>query len=134
MRVPGRDLIQSMPEQTPIIYNVALFYEKYNFSARLALNYTGAALAEVNTAALVSLTGQPTGKLLHQDTNFDVFTGQGYSLDCLASYKFMKHYTIFAGAGNLLDWPTTIYRGNPNRPMLTEYYGQKIELGFKYTL
>ncbi|HLP52985.1 MAG TPA: TonB-dependent receptor, partial [Chitinophagales bacterium] len=39
MQVPGRDGKQAMAEQTPILYNVSLFYEKYGVNARIALNY-----------------------------------------------------------------------------------------------
>jgi TonB-dependent receptor len=128
MSVPGRNSSQAMAKQTPILYNVAIFYEKYGVSARLALNYTGAYLEALNLAAV-----KDRG-LLHKDAGFDIFIGENYSLDFQVGYEFKKHYAVFVDAYNLLDWPFIEYRGNPNRPTRYEYYRQRIQFGFKYTL
>lgn len=131
MHVPGRTIDQPMPEQTPILYNIALFYEKYGFSTRLALNYTGSYLLELNLAAVKGLDGSYT--LLHQNTDFDVFQNQNYSLDYQASYEFKKHFTVYVEFNNLLDYPYVIYRGKRERPITTEYYRQHGQIGFKYS-
>jgi TonB-dependent receptor len=126
MQVPGRSSAQPMSEQTPLLFNVGLFYEKYGLSARIAFNYTGAFLKELNLAAVV---GQG---LLHKDASYDVFMGKYYALDAQVAYTFKKHYTFFLELNNLLDWPYMEYRGSTDRPIRVEYYRQRGQLGFKY--
>lgn len=128
MQVPGRYASQAMAEQTPLLYNISLFYEKYGINTRLALNYTGAYLKELNLASV-----KGTG-LLHKDTDFDVFQGEMYSLDYQLSYDFKKHFTVYFEMNNLLDAPYVEFMGNKNRPVRTEYYRQRGQIGFKYEL
>lgn len=128
MKVPGRPNSQSMAEQTPLLYNVGIFYEKYNINARVAMNYTGAFLTELN---LVSAPNDE-GRLLHPDSKFDIFMGEYYSLDAQISYEFKKYYVITIEANNLLNWQYKEYRGDPRRPIKTEYYRQKGQLSFTY--
>jgi outer membrane receptor protein involved in Fe transport len=117
-----------MAEQTPLLYNVGIFYEKYNINARVAMNYTGAFLTELN---LVSAPNDE-GRLLHPDSKFDIFMGEYYSLDAQISYEFKKYYVITIEANNLLNWQYKEYRGDPRRPIKTEYYRQKGQLSFTY--
>lgn len=128
MQVPGRYKKQAMAEQTPILYNIAIFYEKYGINTRLALNYTGAYLKELNLAAVKGVG------LLHKDTDFDVFQAETCSLDFQFSYEFKKHFTVYLEATNLLDWPFVEYVGNRTRPLRTEFYKQRMQVGFKYEL
>lgn len=128
MQVPGRANSQAMAEQTPLLYNVALYYEKYGLETRLALNYTGAYLKELNLASVKGLG------LLHKDSNYDIFQGENYSLDFQCAYTFKKHYTVYVEMNNLLDWPYLEYMGNKNRPIRVEYYRQRGQVGFKYEL
>jgi TonB-dependent receptor len=130
MYVPGRSKGQQMAEQTPLLYNVSLFYEKYGVNARIAMNYTGASLLELN---LVSKPGG-NGELLHKDKSFDTFLGEIYSLDFQLSYDFLKHFSVYIEANNLLDSPYKEYRGDPNRPIRIEYYKPRGQIGFKYEL
>ncbi len=132
MSVPGRNKSQAMTEQTPLLYNVALFYEKYGVNARIALNYNGAYLKELNLAA--GLRNDGTFGLYHQGTDFDVFKGQNYSLDAQIGYEFKKHFSVYLELSNLLDYPDLTYRGEKSRPLRTEYYRQKAQIGFKYDL
>jgi outer membrane receptor protein involved in Fe transport len=55
-----------------------------------------------------------------------------YSLDFGGSYTFKKHYTVYVELMNLLDWPDLTYRGQKERPIRTEYYRQRGQIGFKY--
>ncbi|MFN8300515.1 MAG: TonB-dependent receptor [Chitinophagales bacterium] len=128
MQVPGRDNSQAMAEQTPLLYNVALYYEKYGLETRLALNYTGAYLKELNLASVKGLG------LLHKDSDYDIFQGENYSLDFQCAYTFKKHYTVYVEMNNLLDWPYLEFMGNKNRPIRVEYYRQRGQVGFKYEL
>ncbi len=132
MQVPGREKKQAMPEQTPILYNIAIFYEKYGVNARLALNYTGPFLHELNLAAVKSLSGNL--ELLHKDSSFDLFHAENYSMDMQVSYDFKKHYSVFIEANNLLNFPHVMYRGERSRPYITEYYRQRIMGGIRIFL
>ena len=53
-----------------------------------------------------------------------------------ASYTFGKQtkFTIFAEANNLLNQPLRYYQGNKDRTMQVEYYGVKVNVGFKINL
>lgn len=128
MQVPGRTQAQAMAEQTPLLYNVALFYEKYGIETRIALNYTGSYLKELNLASVKNIG------LLHKDSDFDIFQGENYSLDFQFAYHFRKHFTVYAEMNNLLDWPYFEYMGNKDRPIRVEYYRQRGQVGFKYEL
>lgn len=129
MQVPGRNFKQAMTEQSPMLYNVALYYEKHGITARIALNYTAPFLKYLNLFSVKELDGTLT--LLHQDTQFDVYRGQNFGLECSAAYTLKKYYTVYAEATNLLDYPDLIYRGKPERPVRTEYYRPRGQIGFR---
>jgi TonB-dependent receptor len=131
MKVPGRPGSQAMAEQSPLLYNVALQYEKYGIKSSLALNYNSSFLLELNIATLPNSTN---GELLHSNTDFDVFMGKQYSLDFQISYEFRKHFMVYLEGNNLLDWRYEEYIGRPERPLRIEYYKQRIQAGFKYEL
>ena len=52
------------------------------------------------------------------------------------SYTWGKKYkfTIFAEANNLLNQPLRYYQGEEKRTMQVEYYGVKVNAGFKINL
>jgi outer membrane receptor protein involved in Fe transport len=132
MHVPGRNFKQAMTEQTPLLGNVALFYERNGLNVRVALNYNGAMLKELNLFSVKELDGTLT--LVHQDTKFDIFKGQSYAMDFSASYQFAKRYTVYAEVTNLLNYPDLLYRGQLQRPMRTEYYRVRGQVGIKFEL
>jgi TonB-dependent receptor len=132
MNVPGRSNAQPLPRQAEHLFNLALFYEKHNIQARLAANYKGPYLLELNLAAVDDGNGNPI--LLHDNTDFDVFLDDFLSLDLSISYTFKKHWTVFADANNLLNWPYRLYRGNENRPVQVEYYDRRAQIGVRYSL
>ena len=57
-------------------------------------------------------------------------------LDLNMSYTWGKKYkfTIFAEANNLLNQPLRYYQGEEKRTMQVEYYGVKVNAGFKINL
>lgn len=132
MHVPGRSEAQPLPRQAEHLFNAALFFEKYGVNARLALNYKGPYLLEMNLAAVEDDNGNPV--LLHDNTDFDVFMDDFLSMDLSVSYTFKKHWTVFGEANNLLNWPYRLYRGNQDRPVQVEYYSSRALIGVKYTL
>lgn len=117
--------------QPPVLVNFALFYEgSKGLKIRGALNYTAGFLMEVNTSA-VSEDGE-TIRLLHDDTDYDVFMRYKWSLDVSASYKLTKYMLIYSELSNLLNQPLYIYRGEEFRPMQVEYYSIRATLGVKF--
>lgn len=129
MSVPGRSKSQPLTEQTPFMYNAALFYEKGKISTRMTLNYTGAFSTELN------LFSDPnTHALVHDNTDYDVFMGAMYSLDYQFSYAMTPHFNIYFMVNNLLNAPYRTYMGVPERPLQTEFYRQKLYLGLKFHL
>ena len=131
MKVPGRPGSQAMSEQSPLLYNVSIQYDKYGVKSSLALNYNSPYLLELNLATLPNST---SNQLLHTNSDFDIFLGEQYSLDFQISYEFRKHFMVYFEANNLLDWSYKEYVGNPNRPLRVEYYKQRGQVGFKYEL
>ena len=129
MQVPGRNFKQAMTEQSPMLYNIALYYEKHGVAARIALNYNAPFLKYLNLFSVKDTNGVLT--LVHQNTEFDIYRGQNYSLECAVSYTFAKYYTVYAEVTNLLDYPDLVYRGRPERPVRTEYYRQRGQLGVR---
>jgi TonB-dependent receptor len=128
MRVPGRPSAQKMTEQTPLLYNVAIIYEKNGFNSRLAINYVGKHLKDLNLSSLVG------GGLLHTDTDYDVFMNRYYNLDFQFSYTFNKYYTFYAEANNMLNYPERKYIGKEWRALRTEYYRTRVQIGFRIDL
>ena len=128
MHQPGRPKAQAMSEQTPLLYNVGLYYEKGRVSTKLALNYTGPYLIALN---LVSLKGVG---LVHKDTDYDLYRGELYSLDYQLTVKINKHFFVYGEANNLLDSPYKTYVGQDWRPKRIEYYHQRVQLGLKFEL
>ncbi|MBS1594053.1 MAG: TonB-dependent receptor [Bacteroidetes bacterium] len=131
MHVAGRPKTQAMSEQSPLLYNVSLLYEKYGVKAALALNYNSPFLLELNLATLPNSTN---GELIHKDQDFDIFMGEQYSMDFQISYDFKKHFSVYFEANNLLNWTYKEYVGNPNRPLRVEVYRQRGQVGFRYEL
>jgi len=132
MQVPGRTFKQAMTEQTPLLYNVALFYEKNRWNVRAGLNYNGPMLKELNLFSVKDLDGQL--KLVHQDTQFDVYRGPNYALDFSASFNVSKRIMIYGEITNLLNYPDLTYRGRKERPIRTEYYRIRGQIGIKFDL
>ena len=133
MRVPGRPTTQAMTEQTPLIYNISLYYEKGRINTKLALNYTGPYLLGLNLAA-VKTPGVSDPELLHKDTDYDLFRGEMYSLDYQVTAKISNRFSAYGEANNLLNSEYKLYIGQPWRPQRIEYYRQRFQLGLKFQL
>lgn len=128
MQVPGREEKQAMTEQTPLLYNIALYYDRGRVNARIGLNYTGAYLKELNLAAQQGIG------LLHKDTDYDLFIGETYALDFQASVQITRYLSTYGSAGNLLNAPYKSYIGQDWRVKRIEYYGPRFQLGLKFAL
>jgi hypothetical protein len=117
-----------MTEQTPLIYNVGLTYEYKKWNARLALNYIGKHLKEVNLSSIVGIG------LLHLDDDFDSYVNDIYNLDFQISYALNDHGSIYLEGMNLLNAPERKYIGKEWRNLRTEYYGMRFQAGIRLDL
>lgn len=129
MQVPGRSKRQPLTDQTPFMYNAALFYEKGKVNTRLTLNYTGAFSTELN------LFSDPnTHAPVHDNTDYDLFMGSLYSLDYQFMFALSPRFDVYFIANNILNAPSRTYIGVPDRPFQTEFYRQKLYAGIKFHL
>jgi outer membrane receptor protein involved in Fe transport len=67
------------------------------------------------------------GKTKFEDRYYDAVN----YLDLNASYTFAKHYTFYVEANNLLNQPLRYYQGSKDLTAQVEYYGVKMNAGFK---
>jgi TonB-dependent receptor len=98
--------------QSSDIGNVQLFYEKYGFAARVAVNYRSAYLDTLGGTAAV-----------------DQFTDANAQLDVHLSYEVMPQATIFFDATNLTNAPWRRYIGVTSQLAEREQYGAQLRGG-----
>ena len=109
----------NLPKQAPQVMNLAVSYEKYGVTARLALTHTASFLYSVGSTA----TGPGTA---------DTFYSKNTQLDFTASYALTRQFTIFGDALNLTNQPLRFYEGFTTRPIQQEYYGLRLDAGVKF--
>ncbi|MEO1548393.1 MAG: TonB-dependent receptor [Bacteroidota bacterium] len=117
VQVPGRDEKQQLFGQSSSIYNASLFYEKYGLSARIAANFKGSYLDELQ------------GSGPEQDRYYD----DNLNLDFSASYNISKSLRVFVEVNNLLNEPLRYYHGDPNRPEQVEWYSLRGQAGLVFS-
>ena len=127
MQVPGRAISQPMTEQTPLLVNVALTYEREAIETKLELGYNGSYLSQIN------LAGDGSG-LLHKDSDYDIYMSAYYSLDYQITYTINKKCSVYLEANNLLNSPEKKYQGQSWRTTSLEYYRFKAQFGFKFSI
>ncbi len=105
--------VAGSPEHTA---NASLFYEKSGVSVRLSYNFASAFIDEMSTSRQLDR--------YYDSVNY---------LDLNASYTWGKQtrFTVYANANNLLNQSLRYYQGEKNRTMQVEYYGVKVNAGFK---
>lgn len=110
---------ESLPfaKQADKIYNVALFYEKYGFQARIAYTYTGAFI-----------------KSFGEDINSDQYQSARRIIDAKLSYRLTKNLTVFGDVINLGEEPLDEYAGYPWRNGATESYWWTANFGINWKL
>jgi len=104
-------------KQAGKIYNLALFYEKYGFQARLAYTYTGAFIKAFGT-----------------DINSDMYQSPRRIVDAKLSYRLNKHLTLFADAINLGQEPLDEHAGYESHNGATEAYWWTANFGVNWRL
>lgn len=105
------------PEHTA---NASLYFEKGGVNIRLSYNFASSFIDQMNTGS----------------RELDRYYDKVSYLDLNASYTWGKQtkFTVFAEANNLLNQPLCYYQGTKDRTMQTEYYGVKVNAGFKINL
>lgn len=118
MNMEGREeeslRLSGSPEHTA---NASLYFEKNGLNVRLSYNYASAFRdnEEANSDG-------PFYDHYYDAVNY---------LDLNASYTFLKHFTVYAEATNLLNQPLRYYQGVSDRTMQVEYYGVRMNAGIK---
>jgi len=126
MNVPGR-INQVLTKQTPLLYNINLYYEGERLTVNVALLYTGKYLNDLNLTYY-------NGQLLHPSSAFDTYMNETYQLEATAGYQWDQKWELEAQISNLLNTPESKYLGESWRTMYTEYYGMRCQLAVKYSL
>ena len=106
-------LMPGSPEHTA---NASLYFDQAGFNVRLSYNFASDFIDEVGEEAF-----------------YDRYYDKVNYLDLNASYTFGKKLktTFYAEATNLLNQPLRYYQGTPDRSMQAEYYGVRVNAGFK---
>jgi TonB-dependent receptor len=102
--IPERGVLE-LPGQAKHTGNFAVFYEKYGFSGRLALNFHNAYLDEVG-----------------DEPEEDLFIDEHKQWDISVSQQVNSHFRVFADFLNLSDAPLRVYEFQVARARQQEYY------------
>ena len=106
-------------KQADTISNVALFYEKYRVSLRLAVSRTG--------DYLTGISGTPGGE-------FDSYRTERTLWDAKATYRLSDRWRLFGEWQNINDEPLANYSGSPGRVTANEIYDWTVNFGFNWSL
>jgi TonB-dependent receptor len=104
-------------KQADLLYNLALFYEKYGFEGRIGYTFTGDYLNSFG-ASVASDSYQVRRRIL----------------DAKVSYRLTKHLRLFADVINLGQEPLSDYAGYAHRMSATEIYWWTANLGVNWKL
>ncbi len=103
-----------VPSQPKRVYNAQVYWEKYGFTARVALNYIDEFVREV-------------GGLAGAVTNNDATRW-----DAQVSYRVTKNFTVFVDGKNLSQEKKRWYDNTPSRPEELEYSGWNGSAGVRF--
>jgi TonB-dependent receptor len=117
--LPELNVYSPLPGQSKHVGNAALFYEKYGFSGRMALNYQSHSIVE----------------LINSANHFgSVYVDDHLELDCAASQKFTKNLSAIIEFKNLTNAPKKLYLLDPSHTTQMEYYGWSMQAGVRLSL
>ena len=126
MKIEGRTQ-QALTKNTPLLYNVNIYYEGKKLSFNAALLYTSRYVSELNLTYV-------NGDLPHKNSDYDTYTNQNYALEGSIQYAINDHWTLEGQFANLLNFPERMSLGKPWRSSYVEYYGARIQMGIHYAL
>lgn len=114
--LPFREETVPLPRQSDRVGNIAIGWEKYGFSVRLAGTYRSAYLDEI-------------GEL--DDPAFDRYADDHFQIDLAAKYRINDNFQVYFNAVNLNDEPFYAYFGSRRHNSQFEEYGRTYELGLQ---
>ncbi len=97
-------------------YNLALSYEKYGITSRLAWNRRSRYIQEFDIT----------------DPALNIYWGARSSLDFSASYAFNKNFRLFAEVNNITDTRQVRFQGERSRVLELEGFGRSYLIGLRY--
>jgi TonB-dependent receptor len=106
--------VNFLPEQPEKVYNAQLWWEKYGFTARVAVNYVD---------EFVRTSG---GR-----TSFSV-NNEATRWDASVSYRINKHLTVYVEGKNLTNEISSWYASTPTRPEDYTFTGATFNGGVKF--
>lgn len=109
---------QALPGSPEHMANASLYFDKWGLNVRLSYNFTSAFQDDEEYV---------------EETALRRYYDATHYMDLNASYTWGKNvkFTIYAQANNLLNQPLRYYQGEKDRTMQVEYYGAKLNAGFK---
>lgn len=113
----GRELGKRIPGLAPDVGNVALTYEKYGITARLAYNYSLNVLEEIGEIEA-----------------HDIWVDRYNQLDFSGAYQVTKGLEVFAEVTNILNSPSREYYGRPDLTYALEYTSWTMTFGLKWKM
>jgi TonB-dependent receptor len=116
---------QVIPGTSDYIYNVALSYEKYGLSARLAYQFRTAWVSGIGTYRLVN------GRLV-PDGNGDTFWDDDGEMDLSIRYQLTDNFEIYLDGNNLTDEAGRRYADQPQFPIEYEKFGRRWLIGARF--
>ncbi len=107
----------SLPGQSEHMGNLAVVYEKYGISTRLAYNFNGKKLLEVGG-----------------DLDEDIWVDDHAQLDFMFRVQVAKKFSIIMEAINITDEPYTAFEGTEDRIRQQEFYSWWATIGVRFDL
>jgi TonB-dependent receptor len=123
--VNGLDIEGRENEKLPLLGtakhsgNLSLSFDSKRFTARVAMNYQSE-----------SLDAGEGG--YNEDAFFDRWADRRTDIDANATFQITSKSRFFLDANNLNNRPLRYFQGNRGRLMQDEYYGRRIQTGFKF--
>lgn len=108
-----------LPNQSKNLFNAVLFYERNGVMVRLAGNYRGKSIEAIS---------QQLGPDLY------TWSDKNFTVDASATVTLNKKIRVFAELNNLTNEPLRQYLGDPKRPTMVEWYGQRGQVGLRWDI
>lgn len=107
----------SLPNQSKNLFNAILFYERNGVMVRLAGNYRGESVENIN---------QQLG------ADFYTWSDSNFTIDASATVNITKKLKFFVELNNLSNEPVKMFMGNDNRRVTSrEWYGSRGQAGIR---
>jgi len=126
-RVTGLGIASREDETLPLLGtakhsgNLSLSYDTKKTSVRLAVNYQSNSLDAVEGG-------------YNEEAFFDRWSAPRTDVDMNGTFTLTPKARFFFEANNLTNRPLRFYQGAPSRIMQDEYYGFRLQTGFKFDM